>query len=263
MKKLSLLIPWLLFGLLVTPAHAQFPAATVERVQASYLIAFGRPASAGEVAYWARQNPASVGALVNDHRYYLSRDAGTHRATIVRAYVDAMGRNPTEAEINYWFRGNDTYAQLMQNHINWLRGNPAEYEKVIRRSYQFALHRQPNAAEVRYWKSQGVMSYAMLVACHEDWQRRNGGSSAHGGRVSIAANSSVLATLAVSPAVGREARAAAGVIPAGAGNVIAAGGGNVIAAGGGNVIAAGGGNVIAAGGGNVIAAGGGNLRPAN
>lgn len=269
MKKAALLSVLSAFAL-ATSALAQVSADVAQRVQASYLLAFGRAANGGEVTYWARQNVHSVGDLVNLHRQYLSRDAGTHRATIARAYIDAMGRNPTEAEITYWSRGTDTYSQLMKNHVSWLGGNPAEYENVIRRSYQYALGRQPTPAEIRYWKGQGTLSYAMLVACHEDWKRRNGAAAQKtSGGLAIAANVPVLATLTVSPAIANEARAASGlvstnggnVIAAGGGNVIAAGGGNVIAAGGGNVIAAGGGNVIAAGGGNVIAAGGGNLMP--
>ena len=233
----------------VAPARAQSPEMR-ERIQASYLIAFGRPASSGEVQYWAGQHPTSVSALVANHRNYLTRDSGTHRATIVKAYQDAMGRNPTEAEINYWFRGNDTYTQLMKNHISWLGGNPGEYEKVIRRSYNYVFHRQPNAGELRYWKSQGTLSYIMLVACHQEWQRHNGSTPKTSGGLAISSNAPALNAVQLSSSIANEARAAAGVIAAGGGNVIAAGGGNVIAAGGGNVIAAGGGNVIAAGGGN-------------
>ena len=229
---------------------AQVSTPMRERIEASYIIAFGREPSSGEIAYWARQNPSSVAALVANHRNYLSRDAGTHRATIIRAYDDALGRNPTPGEIAYWFRGNDTYEQLMHNHIAWLGGNPGQYDLVIRRSYMHVFHRQPSSGELAYWKRQGVLSYVMLVACHEDWERRNGGRMRMGGALVMSPNTPGLVTVQLAPQIANEARAAAGVIPAGGGNVIAAGGGNVIAAGGGNVIAAGGGNVITAGGGN-------------
>lgn len=219
-----------------------------ERIQASYLLAFGRPPSSGEINYWSQQGRLSVTDLVNRHRSYLRSDAATKRATIVKSYQDALGRNPTEAEIRYWSQGNNTYTELMKNHVQWLAGNPGEYEAVIKRSYHRVLNRAPSAAEVSYWKHQGTHSYAVLVGCHEQWKRQT--QSKTSGNLQLASNSSLLTTVNVSPSVAAEARSAAGVIAAGGGNVIAAGGGNVIAAGGGNVIAAGGGNVIAAGGGN-------------
>lgn len=227
-------------------AQAQVSPEVRERVQASYLIAFGRSATDAEVAYWAKQKPASVSDLVANHRNYLSRDTATHRDTIKRAYNDALGRNPTEAEIKYWSGGNDTYMKLMQNHVSWLAGNPAEYDAVIKRSYKFALGTTPNADAIHYWKSQGTLSYVMLVACHQDWKRRNAAGKPSG-KPAIASQVPALNALPVSPAIAHEARAA-GVIAPGGGNVISPGGANVIAPGGGNVIAVGAGNVIAAGG---------------
>jgi len=264
MKKTILAATLSLLALAVSPAQAQNASVAAERVQASYMIAFGRAASNDEVAYWTKQNPQSVAALVQNHRTYLSRDAGTHRATITRAYIDAMGRNPTEAEIKYWSGGNDPYATLMKNHISWLGSNPGEYDNVIKRSYQYALHRQPNAGELKYWKSQGILSYAMLVACHEDWKRRNGSNSSQtSGGVSIAANSSVLQTVSLSPAIGNEARVAANIVASGAGNIVASGAGNIVASGAGNIVASGAGNIVASGAGNIVAVGAGNLTGSN
>lgn len=232
-------------GLLVGTTRA---SEQTERIQASYLLAFGRAPSSGEIAYWSKQGPLSVPALVARHRQYLQQDAGTKRATIIRSYEDALGRRPTEGEISYWSRGNNTYTELVKNHVQWLSGNPGEYVNVIRRSYLRVLHRQPSPAEINYWRHQGTLSYVVLVGCHEEWKRSNRTKTS--GTLELAPHSGLLTTISVSPTVAAEARSAAGVIAAGGGNVIAAGGGNVIAAGGGNVIAAGGGNVIAAGGGN-------------
>lgn len=219
-----------------------------ERIEASYLLAFGRAPSPAEVAYWSKQGQLSVTNLVARHRQYLQQDAATKRAAIIKSYEDALGRKPSEAEIRYWSQSNNTYTELVKNHVQWLSGNPGEYENVIRRSYQRVLNRQPSPAEINYWRHQGTLSYVVLVGCHEQWKRSN--STKTSGTLQLAPNSGLLTTVSVSPSVAAEARSAAGVIAAGGGNVIAAGGGNVIAAGGGNVIAAGGGNVIAAGGGN-------------
>lgn len=229
---------------------AQNSSAQSERIQSSYLLAFGRAPNSGELNYWLGQGQRSIADLIALHRNYLSRDAGNHRAAITRAYVDAMGRNPSTGEINYWMQGTDTYAQLMKNHMQWLAGNPAEYANVIRRSYQFVLGRQPNAGELAYWQSQGVLSYVVLVGCHEQWRQQNGSRAQTSGQPMVAARSSFLVTVPVSPAIANEARMAAGIVAAGGGNIVAAGGGNIVAAGGGNIVAAGGGNIVAAGGGN-------------
>jgi hypothetical protein len=266
MKKIP--AKFILFVLLATVGFGADSAATLrERVQASYIIAFGRTASYDEVAYWTKQNPNSVGDLVAGHRQFLTRDANTHRATITRSYIDAFGRDPNGGEIQHWMSGNDTYTQLMKNHVSWLTGNAAEYEKVIKRSYQFVLQRQPDAGEIKYWRSQGIISYAMLVAAHDTWRKANPSAPAKtSGVATVSPSSSYLAGVVVSPLIAREALAASGLVAAGGGNLVGNDGASLVAAGGGNLVAAGGGNLVgndgaslvAAGGGNLVAAGGGN-----
>jgi len=225
-----------------------------ERIQSSYMLALGRAPSESEITYWqGRADAKTISDFVANHKTYIGQDAGTRRAVIIKAYNDALGRNPTAAEIDYWSKYNQTYVELMKAHVQWLAGNPAEYEKVISRSYQFELGRQPAAAEIAYWKTQGVLSYLILVGCHEDWKRRNnnnGSAPKTSGASTIASGSSLVIQVPISATVAQEAHVLSGLLSTNGGNVIAAGGGNVIAAGGGNVIAAGGGNVIAAGGGN-------------
>lgn len=220
-----------------------------ERVQSSYLVAFGRLATEDEVKYWAGQNPKSVSDLVTRHRDYLSRDKGTHQDTIKRSYASALGKNPNAGEINHWMGGNDTYTTLVNNHISWLRSNPNEYAEVIKRSYQAVLRRQPTAAEINYWKGQGVLAYSVLAACHEDFKRQGGERK---GAATLPTSSSFLSSVPVSPGVLAETKTAIG------GGIVAAGGGNIVAAGAGNIVAAGGGNIVAAGAGNVVSPGGAN-----
>lgn len=244
-------------ALLVLACVTAFPAAfaqnqplRTERIQASYMVAFGRAPTSGELTHWSKQGDLSVAKLIELHRQYLRTDRATQRTAITRSYIDALGRNPTDAEITHWSKGTDTYTQLMKNHIAWLTSSPAEYEKVIQRSYQAVFRRAATAAELTYWKRQGVMSYMMLIGSHDQWKQQNAaGSSRTSGTPSISGKSATLVLVPLSAAVAAETRAA---------TAVASGGGNVIAAGGGNVIAAGGGNVIAAGGANVVAAGGRN-----
>lgn len=217
-----------------------------ERIQASYLLAFGRLATDAEVKHWTGQNPKSVAELVTKHRDYLTRDTGTHQDTIRRSYLAALGVAPKPEEIRHWMSGNDTYTGLVKNHVNWLKANPAEYEKVIKRSYQTVLGRQPTPAEVSHWKGQGVFAHYVLAACHEDWKRRGGAGLA---KPVFPASTSFAATVQVTPNIMNETRSAvSSLIGNDAGSIVGNAGGNLVAAGGGNLVAAGGGNMVAAGG---------------
>lgn len=223
--------------------HAAVIQEKTERIQASYLLAFGRKANQSEVNYWLSQPGKTVAEYLANHRQFAVSDKGTMKSLITKSYQDILGRVPTQAELNYWMSGNQLYVDLTKNHIRWLSDNPAEYENVIKRSYEKMFGRQPETAEINYWKSQGVLSYVVLLSCHEEWKRTNGQTAKKiSGSSSISTNGLSLQTIPVSDKVANEVKLATGLTNGGNG------GGNVIAAGGGNVIAAGGGNVVAAGG---------------
>ncbi|MDQ7949044.1 MAG: hypothetical protein REI78_16330 [Pedobacter sp.] len=255
MKKTILYLTWLLaFTAFAPVAQAQ----NNERIQASYLLAFGRLPNSGELSYWNGQGQKSVQQLIDNHKSYIKGNMGTvGKDVIIKSYVDALGYRPSQAEINYHTQFGRTYAEMMNNHLIYVKGQPAEYEKVIKRSYQTVLGRQPNAGELAYWKGQGTFSYMVLVNCHQDWKNRNAQGQSQATNISTSAP--LLATASVSSGVLNESKTAYNsLVSPGGGSIIAAGGGNVIAPGGANVIAPGGANIIAAGGGNIIAAGGGN-----
>lgn len=246
-------------------ATTGFADALSQRIQASYLIVFGRGAESGEITYWRSQNPRSVGDLVAGHRQFLSRDANTHRAMIRRSYIDGLGREPNEGEYQHWMKGNDTYTQLMKNHVSWLSGNPGEYESVIKRSYRFVFNRAASAGEVQYWRSQGTLSYAMLVAAHDTWRKANPSTPKTSGTAKISGDSTFLASVVVSSGITAEIRASgligndgSTLVAAGGGNLVAAGGGNLVGNDGASLIGNDGSTLVAAGGGNLVAAGGGN-----
>lgn len=225
-----------------------------ERIQTSYMLAFGRAPQEGEITYWQSRNDANtIEQMVKLHKDYFKTNRSANNEVISKAYLDALGRTPSQGELDYWAQGSNSYVELMKNHIGWLSGNPAEYEKVIKRSYQLVLNRQPDAGEISYWKGQGVFSYALLVGCHEDWKRRNNnntGAKKTSGSSQIPASPTYVTLIPVSAQIATEARSFAGLVAAGGGNLVAAGGGNLVAAGGGNLVAAGGGNLVAAGAGN-------------
>ena len=212
-----------------------------QRIRSSYMLALGRDANSGEVTYWAGQGNLSVSQLIERHRQYFVANAGPHRDLIVRSYVAAFGRNPSEGEIKYYINGNLTYTDLVKGHIGYLVRSNTENENTIRRAYQYALNRKPTQGEISFGVASGGLTYLFWVGWLQD--------PAHGKNTITVTNAPVLATVAVSDKVATEVKTAAG-LTSGSGTLIAAGAANMVAAGGGNMVAAGGGNMVAAGGGN-------------
>ncbi len=252
----------------MTAFKTEVKAQNTERIQASYLLSFGRLANSGELGYWNGQGQRSVQQLVDNHKAYIKSNIGSiGKEVIIKSYIDALGYRPSQGEIDYHSKFGRTYTEMMNSHMVYINTNASEYEKVIKRSYQAVLGRQANSGEIAYWRGQGVFSYMILVSCHQDWKNRNPSAVAPTSTATtqsnssgtVSASSSVLATATVSATVLAEVKGVySGMVAAGGGNMVAAGGGNMVAAGGGNMVAAGGGNMVAAGGGNMVAAGGGN-----
>lgn len=207
-----------------------------EVIHGSYIVAFGRAATSGEVQYW-RQNVgnSSIQQMVENHRNFIKDNQYEREQTIKRSYMDAFGWQPSADEVKYWSGQNKTYGELMANHVNnWLGVYPDKKELVIKQSYYKVFNRNATAAEVKYWMGQQTCSFVQLVAMHTTWKQQNQQSSTTT-RVKPNLNTSAVSTTGTFSSSG-----ISGVIAAGGGNVIAPGGGNVIAAGGGNVVSAGG-----------------------
>jgi hypothetical protein len=242
----SLLFPAAL-ALSFATAAAQ-PTGQIERIGASFMLAFGRSPSAAEVGHWAGQGEFSVSALVARHRQQLQGDAAMARATAVRAFQDAFGRAPGAEESASWSGDAITYTELVRRHLQWLAAHPADYAQVLGRAYQQVIRRDVYAEETDYWKTQDTLSYTLLVGCIEDWARRNQpGLMVTSGTATISVNSSFLSTLRLSPAVAAEARAAAGMVPVSEAERVANPGRNVIAAGADKVFSSGHIHFVAAG----------------
>jgi hypothetical protein len=238
---------------------------TKERVESSYLLALGRKPTKSELQYWLNREPdKALNDHVENHRQYANGDKNTKRALIIKSYVDVLGRNTREDEISYWMKGADLYYQLTNKHLKWLIDNPAEYEKVIKRSYKAVLNREADAGELNYWKGQKVMSFALLLSCHEDWKAKNGRTARKTSGTNNVSNSGNFVQFAtVSNKVASEANnllgAAGGNLIGGAGaNLIGQAGGNLIGQAGGNLVPPNGKNAVFAGGAGVIPGGGGN-----
>jgi hypothetical protein len=179
-----------------------------DRVAASFLLALGRAPQAAERAEWANASEAqSVSDFVARHRRGLEKDGTAHQAVVARAAFDAFGRTGDAGAGDT----TGTYAEIVQRHVEWLRGHTTEYEEVVQRAYRAVLQRDAYSVEIDYWKRQPVVSFVLLVGCVENWAARNQpGLMATVGTPSISVNTRWLTALRVSPAVAAEARAAIG-----------------------------------------------------
>jgi len=237
----------LLAALTLTAAPALAGSAEqAERIGAAFVLVLGRAPAAGEIERWSQPDRRSVAELVV--RLQTQVDAAGWQAAADQACADAFGREPTEAERSARAAGRQTYTALMKQHVHWLAEHPAEYAKVIGRSYQLVLGRAVFDVELAYWQAQPPLSFALLNGCIENWARRNApGLTVTSGRATVSVNSEWLTAIRLSPAVAAEARAAAGLFPAGDVHLAVANGQNVVAAGAGGVDSAGGIHFVAAG----------------
>lgn len=205
-----------------------------ERLEASFMIAYGRLPSTSEIDLWAKRDASSLPELVASHRKQLETDESGRAATMDRAFRDAFGRPPAPGELDASSGGNDLYFDLMAGHIGRLAEQPSEYEEVIQRAYRFVIRRDAYPEEIDYWSQRETISYVLLVGCVEDWARRNQpGLMVTSGVPTISINCDHLSTVRLSPAVAAEARAAVGLPSAGNGgtHIVAAGAGAVVSGG--------------------------------
>lgn len=238
MKTLSSLV--LLAALTVVPAFAASEAQN-ERINAAFVLALGRAPTAEDLGLWSKEDKLSVADLI-------ARLQAQGESAVDRACADAFGRGPTDAERQAGVAGRPNYTALMKQHMRWLAGHPEEYAQVIGRSYQLVLGRAPLDLEITYWQARPPLSFVLLNGCIENWARRNApGLTVTSGRATVSVNSEWLTAVRLSPAVAAEARAAAGLFPAGDVHLAAANGQNVVAAGAGGVDSAGGIHFVAAG----------------
>lgn len=214
-----------------------------QRIQSSYILAFNRKASTGEVNYWKTQGNLNMSQLLARHKDYIKNNPDIYGGIMNVSYTDAFGRPITDGEKKYHKQYPRTYFEMMNSHMDYLNKNPSLYDEVIRESYWRAFTRKPNDGELNYWRGQTKCSFIWLFRAHIQW-------AATQKRTNVASMSGV-ANVRVTPGILQEVRLAAS-------SMVAAGGGNLIGNDGSTMVAAGGGNLVGNDGASMVAAGGGN-----
>ncbi len=196
--------PVLLLALALLPhlaALAVADEASVERNTLAQLLAFGRPAAN------ATTSPGPLAAQLEQHRAELQTNAAARERTARAAWLDAFGRAPTADELQAEAALPLTYTERLQRHLSHLRAAPDEYRELMQRAYRLVVHRDAYAEEFDYWRPHGVRTFVVLVACIEDWARRNRpGLMVTAGNPAMPAHSRFTNVVHVTPALATEAR---------------------------------------------------------
>lgn len=199
-----------------------------DRFEAAFLLSHGRLPSAEELAEGAEMATGSVSDLYSK----LAKESSSPEVAAF-AYLDVFGIEPTNAG------DGGSYWELSRQHLATLESDAEAYEAVINRAYKYVINRDVYEEEIAYWKEHGVFTYTMLVACVEDWAKRNQpGLMVTAGTPTVSVNSEYLTTLRLSPALAAEVREAIGgleearIIHPGAKSLKSGGGIHLIATGG-------------------------------
>ena len=212
--------------LLAIGLHAERP----DHFDAAQLLAYGQPGPSTTGSFEERYAAAST---------LLQTQANLLTQTRIKAELDAFGSTGIRPEQAAAM----TYIDQMRDHLTWLSNQPEVYEQVIQRAYRHVINRDAYPEEIAYWNQQPEpLSYVLLVACIEDWARRNQpGLMVTGGKPTLSINCEFLTTARVSPAEAAAVRTIAQlpeITPPG-NHVIAAGAANIASAGGIHLVAVG------------------------
>jgi hypothetical protein len=236
-----------LLPLAVVTALAQ-TAEQKEIINASCMLAFGRPAADGELIDPLHANK-SLAELIQAHVDDLKNDPELQRVTELRAQEDARG---------YALHGHKgiatpmgvTYAEYMKQNVEFLSRSPDHYRQAIDKAYQLVIRRPAYPEEHEYWKNHGTLPYVLLVGAIENWAIRNQpGLMVTTGTPSIAVNSRFLRTQRVPLSVANEIRPLIGLpiwtdvarLSNPGNNVVAVGAGGIASVGGVHFMLTGGG----------------------
>jgi hypothetical protein len=237
------------FVLALGMASAAFgqPAAQVERIAASFVLALGRTPTPAEAEQWGGEAPRSLADLLAVHRARLQAAPAEQALVLGRASRDAFGVAP-DAAPTAGPSQTATYADAMKSHVRWIETHADDYVLVIQRAYRAVVARDAYSVEVDYWKRRPAVPFALLAASVENWALRNQpGLTATSGVPAVSVNSRYIDAVRLSASVAAEARAQAGLAPIGEADVAAAVGRFVVAPGAAEIVSVGGIHFVAAG----------------
>jgi len=188
---------------LIGPAALAEPATEPrERVVVAHLLAYGR------VPVSEDSSTDSLDAQLARHRANLAANQTARDEVAKAAWRDAFGRDADASELRTETTTALLYHERMKIHSARLENDSAEYTTVINRAYRQVVHRDSHAEELTYWRLRSAHSFVALVACIEDWARRNQpGLMVTSGEPTVPARSRFVEIVPLSPAVAAEVRA--------------------------------------------------------
>ena len=184
-------------ALLSTTLNAQ-PDLAPQRADAAWALARGTLSAAP-----VPTTGASLAECLAAQRAQLVADTAAAQAVARRAWLHAFGPTrefaaPTASECV-------TYTEWMTAHLTWLAANSDARQATIHQAYRQVIGRPAFDVEISYWYQRPPLPYTLLVACIDDWARRNQpGLMVTTGPACVSISNPHLKTRQLAPAVAAE-----------------------------------------------------------
>jgi hypothetical protein len=209
--RLPLLFALFLSSIAVCALRAEEGAGT-ERAKAAFLLCHGRLPNAQELSHVAGLGVKDTRALLAEMERSIASTSELKKAVHAAATLDALGVSAGSSHEAAGTGEGVAYFRMVARLISEAALSAADYEAVIHRAYRRALARDAYPGELKYWARQPRFSYAMLVACIDNWARRNApGLMETEGAPTVSLNSEYLQCVRVTPELADELRRATGV----------------------------------------------------
>jgi len=75
----------------------------------------------------------------------------------------AFGRKPATDELNYWAGQNNTYKEMVKNHVQWMASNRQEWDNTIMRAYIYVFNAAPGTNDLNNWKAKKPIAFSSLA----------------------------------------------------------------------------------------------------
>lgn len=192
-----------LVGAFFSVSLAAQPDLAPQRADAAWALARGTLPAA--TAASTMGNAAGLSECLAAQRTQLLTDAPAAQAAARNAWRDAFG--PTREFVPDTTAGCVTYTECLTAHLAWLAAHPEARNATIHQAYRRIVGRPAFDMEIAYWNQLAPLPYSLIVACIDDWARRNQpGLMVTTGPACVSINSAHLKTLRLAPTVAAEVR---------------------------------------------------------
>lgn len=123
-------------------------------VEKAFFLSTGGNSSPTQFAFWdakIKNGEATYASIHETLKQEMNKNQAARRLMIQTAYVTAMGRMPTDQDMNYWMGRDDSFGSLIEASRNWLYSpnGAADLVSTVTGVLEFNLKRKPNSEEIK------------------------------------------------------------------------------------------------------------------